>query len=168
MRIFLSGFMAAGKTVVGRALAERLRVPFVDLDASLERRASSSVAEIFARRGEQVFRDLEDAELARVVEIDPVVVALGGGTLERAENLRAVRAAGVVVWLDTPRSTILSRLERARSERGTRPLAADTDRLLGLFEERGPTYEQCDHRLRPEDDETPARVAARIAELIVR
>ena len=157
--------MAAGKTSVGRELAQRLRVPFVDLDASIGRRLSSSVAEIFATRGEEGFRDVESAELAQVIAIDPVVVALGGGTLERLQNLRSVREAGVLVWLDTSRSTILSRLERGNTRR---PLAADRALLLDLLEERRATYEQCDHHLRPDDDEPPSRVAERIADLLAR
>ena len=145
-------------------MAEHLRAPFVDLDASIERGHLRSIVEIFEQHGEEAFRDVESAELARAIEIDPVVVALGGGTLERSGNLRLVRGAGVLVWLDTPRSTILSRLLQGGDL--TRPLVVDRERALELLDQRLPTYGSCDHRLRPHDDETPANVAARIADLI--
>lgn len=153
--------MAAGKTAVGRALSRRLGVPFIDLDISLERREGRSITEIFASCGEGGFRDLESYELDRVIEVEPAVVALGGGTLLRDSNRRKVRAAGTVVWLDTPRSTILSRLNEGG---GDRPLAADPERVAELFEQRRESYRSCDLRLRPRDGESPEEIAARIAE----
>ncbi len=152
--------MAAGKTTVGRALSRCLGVPFVDLDASLERREARSIAEIFAASGEDGFRELESRELTRVVAIEPVVVALGGGTLLREVNRQQVLAAGTVVWLDTPRSTILSRLGGGESER---PLAADPERAAQLLEQRRESFRACDLRLRPRDDESPEEIAQRIA-----
>jgi shikimate kinase len=168
--VFLSGFMAAGKTTTGRELAHRLGVPFVDLDASIVRRAGRPIADLFALHGEEVFRDLESAELMRVAAIDPVVVALGGGTLERPANRRLVEEAGVLVWLDTPRSTILSRLDRACSRTAgsgaIRPLGRDRATVIELLDRRRSTYEHCHHRLRPGDDEPPSRTAERVAALI--
>jgi shikimate kinase len=157
--------MAAGKTTVGRQLARCVQAPFVDLDASIAHRHSGTVEEIFRRDGEEAFRELESSELAHVVEIEPVVVALGGGTLERRRNRSMIRSAGVLVWLDTPRSTILSRLERVDM---ARPLGVDGDRVVQLLDQRLSTYAQCDLRLRPREGETPPEIAARIAVLITR
>ena len=165
MKVFVSGFMAAGKTTVGRELALRLDLPFVDLDEWTERRAAKTVAEIFATAGEEAFRQLESRELARVIELEAAVTALGGGTLLRRENLERVRRAGTLVWLDTPRSTILSRLPGSGA---TRPLWSDAERAARLFDERLPTYRQCDLRVRPRTGEPACEVAARIARRIKR
>lgn len=165
MRVFVAGFMAAGKTIVGEELARHFEVPFVDLDARIEAAAASTIERIFAERGEAGFRELESRELVRAAGLDPVVVALGGGALVRAENRRLIRRAGVSVWLDTPRSTILSRLERDESGR---PLYVDRQGALELLEERRATYRQCDVRCRPRAGETPAEVAARIAARLMR
>lgn len=160
MRLFLSGFMASGKTTVGRELARQLNLPFVDLDETIECRQSSTIERIFALSGEEAFRDLESRELARVVELDAVVVALGGGTLERDENRRLVGLSGTLVWLDTPRSTILSRLSGGEP---TRPLYLDRDRAMRLLDERLATYQKCDLRVCPRASETAAEIAAAIA-----
>jgi shikimate kinase/3-dehydroquinate synthase len=157
--------MAAGKTTVGRELAARLGVPFADLDERIERRESASVAEIFARRGESVFRDLERRELARLAVAEPGVVALGGGTVLPDANRRTIRRAGRLVWLDTDRSTILARL---RGEPSARPLCVDAASAVRLLAERRAVYEDCDLRIRPRPGQGPQEVAALIAARLSR
>ena len=97
MRIFLTGFMGSGKTTVGRRLAERLELPFVDLDEEIERRAGMAVREIFERQGEPAFRALEAEALRQVLALPDVVVATGGGTMAFEGNFRLIRASGLVV-----------------------------------------------------------------------
>ncbi|MDP9269193.1 MAG: shikimate kinase [Acidobacteriota bacterium] len=141
--IFLTGFMGAGKTSVGAALARRRGCAFHDLDAFVVERAGKPVAQIFATAGEAEFRRLESEALHEVLaRIDAgdgdAVVALGGGTLTAAENVRALRAAdGVLVALDAPVELLF---ERTRAARGTRPLAADEATFRRLYESRQPLY----------------------------
>jgi shikimate kinase len=113
MRIYLTGFMGSGKTTVGRKLAERLTVPFVDLDHENERRTHKSVREIFAGEGEALFRRLE-AEALRATQAYPdVVVATGGGTVAFAGNLNLIRQAGISVWLNPAFQTLVDRIGAA-------------------------------------------------------
>jgi len=118
--IYLTGFMGAGKSVVGRELARLLRRPFVDLDLSIESEAGSSVASLFARRGEAAFRKLERKALLRAAKRPGVVVALGGGTLLDPRH-RALVKKGLLVKLSCSRAELVRRL---RSARAARPLLA--------------------------------------------
>ena len=133
--IFLTGFMGAGKTSVGAALARRRACAFHDLDALVVERAGKSVAQIFATSGEAEFRRLESAALRELLALsadgDSLVVALGGGTLADPQNLRAVCEAGVLlVALEAPAEVLYGRTQRAR---GTRPLAEDEAGFRQLY-----------------------------------
>ncbi|MCM2304217.1 MAG: shikimate kinase [Elusimicrobia bacterium] len=118
--IYLTGFMGAGKSAVGKELARLLRRPFVDLDASIENAAGSSVASLFARRGEAAFRKLERRALLRAAKRPGVVVALGGGTLLDPRH-RALVTKGLLVNLTCSRAELVRRLRPARA---VRPLLA--------------------------------------------
>ncbi|MGH9363615.1 MAG: shikimate kinase, partial [Thermoanaerobaculia bacterium] len=113
MRLFLTGFMGAGKTTIGRLLAGRLGCPFVDLDEEVERRAGMSVRRIFETLGEPEFRRLEAEELAKSVSREDVVVATGGGTVCFDESARLVRARGLTVWLKPSFATLTRRIAGA-------------------------------------------------------
>jgi shikimate kinase len=143
--IFLTGFMGAGKTSVGAALARRRGCAFHDLDAYIVERAGMSVAQIFETQGEAGFRRLEAevlAELIARIAHDKPVVALGGGTLLAPQNLRAVReAGGVLVTLTAPLHVLYRRTQAAR---GTRPLAQDEAAFRQLHEAREPHYHAAD------------------------
>jgi shikimate kinase len=119
--VYLTGFMGTGKSVVGRALAGRLRRPFVDLDAAIERASGKSVAALFAARGEKAFRKLERSALARASKRRGAVVALGGGALLDARSLALVERTGVLVELSCSRRELVRRL---RPTRASRPLLA--------------------------------------------
>ena len=146
--LLLNGFMASGKSTLGRLVAERAGQLFVDLDERVEQRAGLRVSEIFATRGEGAFRQLEADVLDEVLaEGRPVVVALGGGALlGRARRLRAIDA-GVVVTLEV---SIEETVRRNAREPGRRPLldAADArQRIESLLELRAPAYVECHARL---------------------
>ncbi|MBI5246378.1 MAG: shikimate kinase [Elusimicrobia bacterium] len=142
--VYLTGFMGAGKSAVGKELARLLRRPFVDLDAFVEREAGSNVASIFARRGEAAFRKLESKALARTAKRKGVIVALGGGTLLDARNRALVARTGLLVGLSCSRAELVRRL---RPSRATRPLLAGgalSARVGQLLTARRAAYEGTD------------------------
>lgn len=164
MRIFLTGFMGAGKTTVGRLLAERWGVPFVDLDPEIERRAGKSVREIFATEGEAEFRRLEREALAATLVHPDVVVATGGGTVAFDANARLVHASGLTVFLNPAFATIMGRIGgRGKTDR---PLFQDDERALALYRERLPAYRRSDLTVDVAPSEDAGEVASRIALLI--
>ena len=117
-KIYLVGFMAAGKTTVARALADRLGWRSEDIDELIEARERRTVAEIFARSGEPYFRALERDILKLLLPLRHVVVATGGGTFMDPENRAAINMDGVSVWLDVPLEELVARLPAD----GRRPL----------------------------------------------
>jgi len=135
-RIYLVGFMGAGKSTVGRELSLKLRWPFIDLDVEIEKSENLSVREIFAQFGEFHFRQLERAHLRRVSATPQAVIALGGGVYIDAENRALVDATGVAVWLEASLSSVK---DRVRPD-GTRPLLADAEQARQLYAERLPSY----------------------------
>lgn len=121
--VFLVGFMGAGKSTVGRLLAEMLARPFVDLDAEIERRAGRSCAQIFADGGEEAFRNLESAALAGLADVEPSVVACGGGIVLLDANRRLLRELGTVVHLEVTAGEALGRIGNVEG----RPLLAESE-----------------------------------------
>ena len=142
-KVYLVGFMAAGKTSVGRALARRLDWKFIDIDDVIERQEHMTVAEIFARHGEPYFRAAERAIVADQLNARHAVVATGGGTFADPQNRAAIRNDGVSVWLDAPLERVIARMPAD----GRRPLAADRADLERLYEGRRLAYEQAHVRL---------------------
>jgi shikimate kinase len=142
--LVLIGLMGSGKTTVGAECARRLGRTFVDTDDLVVGTAQMTVEGIFAAGGESRFRQLEQAVVADVVASpEPLVIACGGGTVLDADNRRALRAAGVVVWLRAPTPTLLSRV----GDGPTRPLLRDDPEgaLARLGRLREPAYEAAAH-----------------------
>jgi shikimate kinase len=161
LRIFLTGFMGCGKSTVGRLLAQRLGVPFVDLDQEIEGRAGRTVREIFELHGEAAFRRLENEALRATLESPDVVVATGGGTMVFEGNYRLIQAGGLSVWLNLPFAAIVARVG-ALGKRD-RPLFRDETQALALYRERLPAYQRADLTVDVGTDEGPEEIAARIA-----
>lgn len=130
--------MGAGKSKIGRLLAERLGLPFVDSDKAIEESAGLSVAEIFRERGEAAFREAERTLIARLLEEGPRVIALGGGAFVDERNRDALNRRARTVWLDAPFEQILARVKHSAN----RPLASDRSEaeLRALWVERRPHY----------------------------
>ena len=141
--IYLNGFMGTGKTAVGKELARLLRRPFIDLDLSIERTAGSSVASLFARRGEVAFRKLERKALLRAAKRRGVVVALGGGTLLDPRN-RAVIKGDHLVLLSCSRSELVQRLRPAREKRPLLAGGSLSSRVGRLLSARRAAYADAD------------------------
>jgi shikimate kinase len=142
-KIFLVGFMAAGKTTVARALARRLGWNAEDVDELIEARERRTVADIFARQGEPYFRALEREILQLLLPLRHTVVATGGGTFVDPENRAAMMRDGLSIWLDVPLDEVLTRLPLD----GRRPLAADKAQMERLFSTRQLAYAQAHLRV---------------------
>ena len=125
------GFMGAGKTTLGKALAAHLGVSFIDLDQYIESRFMKSVSQIFATRGEQGFREIESRLLREVGEFDNVIVSCGGSTPLIGDNMDYMLSQGQTVYLKCSNETLLSRLKTARSQRPL--IASKTDDELAQF-----------------------------------
>ena len=143
MNLILIGVMGCGKSTVGRILAKRLNMRFVDMDALLEER-HGSITNLFAERGEEAFRDLESELALSLSNEDGLVLSTGGGIVKRTENLDALRRNGRVIFLDRPAATILKTLNVEN-----RPLLKDNpERLHEILAQRYPLYlAQCDVRI---------------------
>lgn len=156
--LYLVGFMAAGKSTVGRALAEQLGWGFTDIDAEIERREGISIADLFATRGEAAFREIETEVISQHVKAIragiPGVLALGGGAFVQQKNWDLLENNGVTIWLDCPFDVVCRRLDGDE----TRPLARDFARFAKLFEDRRPLYSRADFRLEVNTDDVDAIV----------
>lgn len=116
-RIFLIGYMGAGKTTLGRALAKELDIQFIDLDSYIEKRLCKSVSQIFAENGEEGFRDIERRILHEVGDFENVVISTGGGTPCFFDNIEYMNRQGATVFLDVPVERLFIRLKIARKKR---------------------------------------------------
>lgn len=169
--VFVTGFMATGKSKVGRLLARQLDRIFLDTDELVEARAGMPISEIFASRGEDAFRSLESESVAQAASTADAVVALGGGAVTREENLAAIEAAdGLLVCMEADVDTILERVSR----KDDRPLLAGLDmrekrkKIVSLLAERQPYYARAHLRVRTGEDIEPETVAAETAERVRR
>jgi shikimate kinase len=141
--IVLVGLMGAGKTTVGRRLAQKLGLPFVDADAEIERAAGETIPEIFERHGEAVFRDGERRVISRLLECGTQVLATGGGAFMDETTRAKIAAHGISVWLRADLDVLMRRVIR----RSNRPLLKQGDprRVMErLIAERYPVYARAD------------------------
>jgi shikimate kinase len=142
--LVLIGMMGAGKSSIGRRIAARLNLPFVDADVEIEAaHAGLTIPEIFARYGEPYFRDGEVRVIARLLEGGPSVLATGGGAFMREETQQRIRAKAVSMWLRADPDVIMRRVKR----RSDRPLLQTDDpaaTIQRLVDERYPIYAKAD------------------------
>lgn len=145
--LYLTGFMASGKTTVARVLADRLGWDFIDLDAEIEASENATIAQLFETRGEPEFRRIETEALKKIThKVDrgmPSVIALGGGSFAQPANVKLLETHGISIWLDCPFETVESRITDAES----RPLARDREQFRLLYEERRAAYGQANYRV---------------------
>jgi shikimate kinase len=141
--IVLVGMMGAGKSTIGRRLAARLNLPFVDADTEIEAAAGMTIPEIFERHGEPHFRDGEARVIARLLDGGPVVLATGGGAFMRDETRSRIAAKAISIWLRADHDVIMRRVRR----RADRPLLQTPDpeaTVTRLLTEREPVYGKAD------------------------
>jgi shikimate kinase len=166
--IVLVGMMGAGKSTIGRRLAARLRLPFLDADIEIEAAAGMSIPDIFETHGEPHFRDGEARVIARLLDGGPCVIATGGGAFMREETRNRIRDKAVSIWLKADADVILKRVKR----RADRPLLQTDDpaATIGrLLEAREPVYQTADLTIASRDvphdrivDETIDALRARL------
>ncbi len=156
-RIVLTGFMGSGKTTVGPLVAARLGWRFVDVDDVIEAEAGTTIAELFTLHGEGAFRDREHSTVARLAAEDALVLALGGGAIERTEtrDLLLTAPGTMLVHLDVELATTLA---RCRGTEHARPVLADQANLAARYQRRQPLYRAA-HVSISVDALTPEQVA---------
>ncbi len=162
--IVLVGMMGAGKTSIGRQLANLLHLPFLDADTEIEKAANLTIPEIFATYGEAHFREGEERVVARLLAGGPAVVATGGGAFMSAETREHCRESGVTVWLKADVPVLLDRVRK----KGNRPLLdhPNPDAVMRrLLAEREPIYRLADIAIASRDGPHQAVVAEIVAAL---
>jgi shikimate kinase len=173
-RIYLTGFMASGKSTVGPILANSLGYDFVDIDTMIEASQRKSVRHIFREQGEQYFRGLEREAIAALIKRENLVVALGGGALTDPANLHMVATTGILVYLKVPPEEILKRVQH----RTDRPLLTGPEgeqlapaelrkRVLALYAAREPLYSAADIVVRA-DEQRLGLTVDRVMKLLAR
>ncbi len=158
--IYLVGFMASGKTEVGKALSKRLKRPFLDMDARLERTFSRPLHRVFAEHGESAFRTEERRLLREISSKRGVVVATGGGAVSDPDNVQVMKESGTVVHLNADFQTCLKRIEAAGAE--TRPMWTNPADVERLFESRKADYARAD-MIAAVDGKSPSEIAESLA-----
>lgn len=158
--VYLIGMMGAGKTTVGRLLAEKLAYRFFDTDETIVKVTGKSINEIFAEEGQESFRDIESQVLAELSAYKMLTVATGGGIVMRQMNWSYLQH-GIVVWLDVPPTQLYDRLRYDT----TRPLLKDKNplaKLESILEQRKAFYAQADVKITVEPDRTPEEIVLRV------
>ena len=168
VRIFLTGYMGAGKTTLGKAFARKMNVPFVDLDWYIEERFHKTVQQLFSERGEQGFRELEQKMLHEVAEFEDVVISAGGGTPCFFDNMDYMNACGDTVFLQVEPEVLFHRLKVAKQQR---PLLANkSDEELMNFicealQKRHPFYSQAKFLFRADELEDKSQIQVSVDSL---
>jgi shikimate kinase len=160
--VFLVGFMGAGKTTVGKELADILGFPFLDLDTVVETRIGRTVREIFEEFGERQFRELESAAIHSCASFSNTVIALGGGAYVSPDNRRLIATIGRSIWLDCPLELCLSRIQGD----GSRPLASSEESVRALYRQRRASYSEADLTIQIMPDQSANEIARKIVKLL--
>ncbi len=162
MNIVITGFMGTGKSVVGRHLAQELKVPFIDLDVEIVKKAGKPIKDIFANQGEATFRALESQAIADVSKQDRTVISTGGGALLESKNKDVLQKNGILVCLSAKMGTLLERLKEDLS----RPLLTGENpeqKIERLMKERQSIYDLC-----PVQVDTEGKTIAQVAQEIIQ
>jgi shikimate kinase len=142
--VVLIGMMGVGKSSIGRRLAARLGIPFVDADTEIEHAAGMTISEIFARHGEAYFRSGEARVIARLLESGPQVLATGGGAFMNESTRAAIKQKGVSIWLSADFEVLMRRIAKRRNERPMLQTDDPAETLRHLLAVREPIYALAD------------------------
>ena len=162
-KLFLTGFMGCGKSTAARAISELLSIPIVEMDAEIERRSGRSIPEIFAKDGEEAFRELETELIAGLWNADSCVVSTGGGCPLRKENRALMHALGTVACLTAAPETVLKRLEGEAEDRPNIRNRMSIEGIRELMEKRASAYEAAADVFIPTDELLPREIAEQAA-----
>lgn len=165
MNIVLTGFMATGKTSIGRAIADISDYTFEDTDSMIVTKTGMDINEIFAKYGEERFREIERECVAEAAKRDKTVIATGGGVVLDKRNIETLRQNGVIINLDPDFDVIAERVEKARA---SRPLmhGESIENIRKRFEARKPFYDNCDRKIHITQGKTPDSYAEEILEIM--
>ncbi len=170
MHIYLMGYRGSGKTTVGRLLAARLQLPFVDTDQVIESAAGKTIREIFAEEGEPGFRNREQHALASVAaETANSVVSLGGGAILREANQSIIQSSGRVVWLHGSPEALFARIESDLATAQRRPQLTNLsgcDEVVDILAKREPIYRKLAEKTVLTDLRSPDDLVAEIADWV--
>ena len=164
VRIFLTGYMGAGKTTLGKAFARQMNIPFVDLDWYIEERFHKTVGELFTERGETGFRELERNMLHEVAEFENVVISTGGGAPCFFDNMDFMNRTGKTVFLDVHPDVLFRRLRVAKQQRPILQGKEDDELkafIVQALEKRAPFYHQAQYILMQTNWKTVGRLKHR-------
>ena len=157
--LYLVGFMGAGKTTAARLLADEIGWRFADLDEDIEGQQRRSISELFATVGEEEFRRIETEAIHRRIQSIrrgmPTVLALGGGTFTRDENIELLQNNGITIWVDTAYHIVKKRVDGSTH----RPLARDPERFQKLYHERRNLYARAEYQVEVVEDNSRVAVA---------
>ena len=142
--VVLVGMMGVGKSSIGRRLATRLGIPFVDADAEIEKAAGMSISDIFARHGEADFRSGEARVIARLLDGGPQVLATGGGAFMNEGTRAAIKTKGISIWLSAEFEVLMRRIAKRKNERPMLQTADPAETLRQLMAVRDPVYALAD------------------------
>jgi shikimate kinase len=142
--VVLVGMMGVGKSSIGRRLAGRLAIPFMDADTEIEKAADMSIPDIFSRHGEAYFRSGEARVIARLLDAGPQVLATGGGAVMNEGTRAAIKAKGVSIWLSAEFDVLVRRVAKRRDDRPMLQTEDPADTLRQLLKEREPIYALAD------------------------
>lgn len=159
MKIYLVGFMGAGKTTIGRELASRVEAPFFDLDELIETAEKTSIKELFEARGETYFRKRERDLLRSTRYLERGIVATGGGTFTFDENIQFVQTEGLSVYLSAPYALLRARVGGKAAER---PMFRDDMATHELYANRVRFYRMADITIEIREEETPGEIVERL------
>ncbi|MGZ8830654.1 MAG: shikimate kinase [Thermoanaerobaculia bacterium] len=159
MKVYIVGFMCAGKTTIGRELSTRIAAPFFDLDDLIEASEKMKVKDIFELHGEAHFRKRERDILRSTKHLDRAVIATGGGTFTFDENIQFIQSEGLSVYLSAPYSLLRARLGDKTDDR---PLFRDDVAAHELYSNRVRFYRMADLSLEVREDETPGEIVERL------
>lgn len=165
MNIVLTGFMASGKTEISKAIESMSRYSRLDTDDMIVEAAGMPINDIFAKYGEEYFRNLEHEKVKKASERDGAVIATGGGVVLNAANMKELRKSGVIFNLAPNFSVIADRIEAAAA---TRPLLQNQsiDEIRTRFEQRQPFYDDCDYKIKVVTGRTPKSYAEEILRIM--